>query len=322
MKPLRILTAHEWGLLAVAAALFAICAYAIEGFLFYDGEVDTWAMWDRSRHLVEIGLIAIPMTFIICTGGIDLSVGSMMVLSAMAMGIAFRDWEWSLWTAVPFSVFVGTVAGGFNGWVGSYLAIAPLVVTLATRALYRGLALGISEADPVSSFPIEFIMLSEHSWGLVPYTFILMVTLILVGHLFFRKSWIGRYTVAIGTNENAAEFAAIPTKAIKCGLYTFCGLMCGIAAPIYVSRFATANPEHAGMLELDVIAAVVVGGTRITGGSGSVLGTGLGLLIVGMLRFGLDLKAVSQQHQTILMGLVVIVMAVLNEWVTRRGARG
>ncbi|MCA9448484.1 MAG: ABC transporter permease [Candidatus Omnitrophica bacterium] len=322
MKPFRILTAHEWGLLAVATILFGICAYTVEGFLFYDGELDTWAMWDRSRHLVEIGLIAIPMTYIICTGGIDLSVGSLMILSAMAMGVAFRDWGWSLWAAVPFSILVGAVAGGFNGWLGSYLAIAPLVVTLATRALYRGLALGISQADPVSSFPTEFVMISEHSWGLVPYTFILMVVLILVGHLFFRKSWIGRYTVAIGTNENAADFAAIPTKAIKFGLYTFSGVMCGIAAPIYVARFATANPEHASMLELDVIAAVVVGGTRITGGSGSVLGTGLGLLIVGMLRFALDLKAVSQQHQTILMGLVVIVMAVLNEWTTRRARTG
>ncbi len=318
MKPLRILTAHEWGLLLVATLLFSACAYTVEGFLFYDGELDTWALWDRSRHLVEIGLIAIPMTLIICTGGIDLSVGSIMVLSAMVMGVAFRDWGWSMWAALPLSILVGTLAGGFNGWLGSYLAIAPLVVTLATRALYRGLALGISQADPVSQLPTEFVMISEHSWGLIPYTFLFMTFLILVGHLFFRKSWIGRYTVAIGTNEIAADFAAIPTKALKFGLYTFCGLMCGIAAPIYVSRFATANPEHAGTLELDVIAAVVVGGTRITGGSGSVLGTGLGLAIVGMLRFALDLQAVSQQYQTILMGLVVIVMAVLNEWTTRR----
>ena len=159
MKPLRILTAHEWGLLLVAGILFTFCAHTVEGFLFYEGEFDAWNLSDRSRHLVEIGLIAIPMTYIICTGGIDLSVGSIMILSAMAMGISWRDWGWNIWMAVPLAVLVGTVAGGINGWLGSYLAIAPLVVTLATRALYRGLALGISQADPVRQLPDEFLLM-------------------------------------------------------------------------------------------------------------------------------------------------------------------
>ena len=308
---LRWLSPHEWGLLALIVVLFAFFSWYAEGFL------DAWNLSDRSRHLVEIGLIAIPMTFIICTGGIDLSVGSMMVLSGIVMGIAWREFGLDIWLAMGLSVATGTAVGALNGWFGSYLAIAPLVVTLATRALYRGLALGISQADPVSKLPDDFLLISEASIGYVPYTFLLLVISIIVGHLIFRKSWVGRFTIAIGENEKAAEFSAVPTRPLKMALYTFSGFMCGIAAPIYISRFATANPEHAGTMELDVIAAVVVGGTRITGGSGSVLGAGLGLLVVGILRFGLDLVGFPQQGQTIVMGLVVILMAVLNEWTSR-----
>ena len=309
-KVFGILTAHEWGLCFLLFALFVFFSWYAEGFL------DDWNLSDRSRHLVEVGLIAIPMTFIVCTGGIDLSVGSMMMLSGVVMGVVWRHFDFSLdlWIPLCLSVMVGTAAGLANGILGSYLGIAPLVATLATRALYRGLALGVSQADPVRKFPTEFLEMSEWSLGYVPYSFILLILSIAVGHWVLRKSWIGRFAVAIGENETAAEFAAIPTRRLKLGLYVFSGFMCGIAAPIYVSRFATANPEHAGTLELDAIAAVVVGGTRITGGSGSVLGTGLGLLVLGVLRFGLDLTGFPQQGQTILIGVVVILMAVLNQW--------
>jgi len=308
---LRALGPQEWGLLVLVVVLFCFFSWYAEGFL------DAWNLSDRSRHLVEIGLIAVPMTFIICTGGIDLSVGSMMVLSGIVMGIVWREFGVNIWAAVFLSVLVGTVAGAVNGWLGSYLGIAPLVVTLATRALYRGLALGISKANPVSQLPDDFLAISEVSLGYVPCTFLLLLATVAIGHILLRKSWIGRFTIAIGENERAAQFSAVPTRPLKMSLYAFSGFMCGLAAPIYISRFATANPEHAGSLELDVIAAVVVGGTRITGGSGSVLGAGLGLLVVGILRFGLDLIGFPQQGQTILMGLVVILMAVLNEWTTR-----
>ncbi|MBE7486850.1 MAG: ABC transporter permease [Candidatus Omnitrophica bacterium] len=312
MKIARLLSPHEWGLLVLLLALMGFFSLTTEGFL------DPWNLSDRSRHLVEIGLIAVPMTFIICTAGIDISVGSMMILSAILMGTAWRDWGFSMPWAAAMAIGGGTLAGFLNGVMGSYLGIAPLVVTLATRALYRGLALGISNADPIRRFPPEFLSISESTLGYVPYTFLLLVVVILAGHLFLKKSWIGRYSIAIGANETAAVFSAIPVRKLKLGLYAFSGLMCGLAAPIYVARFATANPEHAGTLELDTIAAVVVGGTRITGGSGSVLGTGLGLLVVGTLRFGLDLSGFPQQGQTMLMGCVVIVMAILNEWTSRR----
>ncbi len=312
MKVSRILSPHEWGLLALLIMLFVFFSFYTEGFL------DPWNLSDRCRHLVEIGLIAVPMTFIICTAGIDISVGSMLVLSAIVMGTAWRDLEIGIWSAIALAVLTGTLAGAVNGWLGSFLGIAPLVVTLATRALYRGLALGISSADPVRKFPPEFLLISESSLAYVPYTFFLLIIVIVIGHIIFKKSWIGRYAIAIGANETAAEFSAVPTRMLKMAFYTFSGVMCGIAAPIYVARFATANPEHAGTLEMETIAAVVVGGTRITGGSGSVLGTGLGLLVVGTLRYGLDLTGFPQQGQTILMGLVVIAMAVINEWTSRR----
>ncbi|GMV99243.1 MAG: hypothetical protein AMXMBFR84_03820 [Candidatus Hydrogenedentota bacterium] len=314
---------------ALAVVLFALIA----GFgLTVDGFLDPFSIFERSRYWVVAGLIAVPMTFVIATAGIDLSVGSIVALSSIVMGMLYRDAGAPMWIAAVCAVLTGMAAGAMNGGVLGFVGVPPLVVTLATMALFRGLAMGLSKADPISSFPPGFLSISHGDafqiplGGQYPVFFpaplIPMLVAFLIGMVLLRKSWAGRYTEAIGENETAARFAAIDVRWVKMAIYTACGTVCGIAALFHTALFATAKADTAVGLELEVIACVVVGGTRISGGDASVFGSLLGLLIIGILRYGLDKAGVESQNIVIVVGLLLIATVVFNERMAlRRGGR-
>ncbi len=319
----RVLAMREAALALVVLALFAVFAFTVEGF------ADWFNLCEQSRHWIVPGMIAVPMTLIITTAGIDLSVGSMVALCGTVLGLLYRDAQWPIALAAMAAVLVGLSCGTLNGVVSSYLGIPPLVVTLATMALFRGVAMGLSQAEPVTGFPAGFRWLSQGdlftiqgSGGPVglPAPLVALVFAVLLGWIVMRRSWMGRYIEFIGDNETAARFAAIDTRLVKCGLYAACGAICGLAAIFHTALFATAKADTAQGLELSVIACVVVGGTRISGGRGTVIGTLFGLLIIGMLGFGLDMAEVDwlgSQHIVIFVGALVIVTAIFNEWMAR-----
>ncbi len=311
-----------------SALLFAL-ALMFAGFaLFVDGFFDWFNLFERSRYWVVPGMIAVPMTFIIATSGIDLSVGSMVALSGIVLGLLYQDAGMPLVLAGVFAVLAGGAAGAFNGGVSSYLRVPPLVVTLATMALFRGIAMGLSKADPIRDFPRGFQWISQGDafrvplggteYAYVPVPLFALIVTIVVGSLILRKTWIGRFTECIGENETAAEFAAIRTRRLKLGLYAASGLVCGLASLFHTALYATAKADTAMGLELEVIACVVVGGTRISGGDASVIGTLLGLLIIGILRYGLDMAGVDSENIVIVVGALLIVTAVFNEWMAGR----
>ncbi len=318
----KLLLSRESALLLVLIVLFLGFAYYVEGFL------DWFSLFERSRHWVVPGMIAVPMTFIIAPAGIDLSVGAMVAMCGIILGIVFRDAGWPLYLAAPAAVFAGLVAGLFNGGISSYLRIPPLVVTLATLSLYSGVAMGLSKAMPVSGFPQGFQQLAqgdilEFHLGesgpiFLPTPLVALAVTVLVGWLLMRRSWIGRFTESIGENETAATFAAIDVRWLKTMLYGASGLVCGMGAVLYTAQFSTARADAARGMELEVIACVVIGGTRISGGSGSVIGSLLGLLIIGILRYGLEMAGVKSQHLVIVVGVLLIAMAVFNEWMAMR----
>ncbi len=284
---------------------------------------DPYNLLDRTRHWVEIGIIAVPMTYIIATGGIDLSVGSMLALCGIVMGLFFEKMGMSIPVALVFAVLTGAAAGAFNALSISLFRVPPLVTTLATMAMYRGLAIGFCQADPVRGFPESFTdwaSLSTIGFGdfQLPYQTLIMILIVTLGIFVFRKSCLGRWTVQIGESEKASYFTTVPVRKVVFTLYMASGVMCGLASIFYTGRFATAHPSAARALELEVIACVVIGGTRITGGSGSVLGTFLGVLIIGCLRFGMEMQGILQKYQIILFGVLVIVTAIANEWLARR----
>ncbi len=321
----RILATRETILLFVLVSLCVLFSVLVDGFSDWVNVVE------RSRYWVVPGMIAVPMTLIIATGGIDLSVGSILGMCGIVLGLLFRDAGWPIALAAGVAILTGFLAGGLNGGMSSYLKIPPLVVTLATMALYSGVALALSQARPIGNFPLPFQWLGQGDFfqmGLgdqeeisFPAPLIALLIVFGIGWLIMRRSWIGRYAECIGENELAAQFAAIDVRRLKWMLYAATGGVCGIASVFYTSLYATARPEAGRGMELEAIACVVVGGTRISGGRGTVVGTMLGLLIIGVLRYGLEMAGIPSQRLIIFVGALLIVTAILNEWLTGKGGR-
>ena len=317
----QIANHRETVLVAVLLALFVGFAVSTPGFF------DAFNLLERTRYWVPIGLIAVPMTFIIATAGIDLSVASILALSSMVMGLLFRDAGWPIELAAIGAVGVGMAAGAVNGGVSSYLRVPPLVVSLATMTLFRGIAMGLSRARPVGGFPDGFQWLGQGALLRVPigrdlvpipFSFVVMLVVFAVGWVVMRKTWMGRFTELIGENQIAARFAGIDVDLVKFCIYTIAGALCGVAAIFHTAFYATAKADTAMGMELEIIACVVVGGTRISGGTGSISGTLLGLFIIGILQFGLEMAGVRSRNIIVVVGLVLILTVVVNEWLGKR----
>lgn len=322
----RLLTSRESILFYVLVAMFASFAVFVEGFL------DWFSIFERTRYWAVPGMIAVPMTFIIATAGIDLSVGSIVAMCGIVLGLLYEDAHWPLWLAVCAAVLAGAGAGAFNGGVSSYFRIPPLVVTLATMALFRGLAMGLSKARSFSSFPESFRWLSQGDAFSIPageggpvffpVPLFPLIATVAIGWLLMRRSWVGRFTECIGENEIAAQFAAIDVRRMKLALFTACGFVCGMGALLNTALYATAKADMAMGMELRAIACVVIGGTRISGGEGSVIGSLLGLVIIGILEYGLEMAGIRSQHVVIFVGILLIATAVFNErMAARRGMK-
>jgi rhamnose transport system permease protein len=266
---------------------------------------------ELTRHLAETGMIACGMTFVIMTAGIDLSVGSLLGLSGIVLGYAWHAWGAGI--AVPLAFAVGLGGGLLNGGLITACRLPPLVVTLATMALFRGLAMVISRARPVSDFPAWFAVLGQGRIGPVPMQLVVWVILVVAADLLIRRTVVGRYATAVGANEHAARFAAVPVRAVKIGVYAATGLLSAVAAMVFASRVSTAKADAGLGLELEVIAAVVLGGTQITGGRGTALGTFIAVLILGFVRNGLSLAGVPAVWQVMLSGTILIAAGIGNE---------
>ena len=272
---------------------------------------------NTSRFFVEVGLIALGMTLIVITGGIDLSVGAALALVSVTVGL-LSEAGVPLGVALLAGVGVGVAAGLFNGLMITRLDLHPLVVTLGTFALFRGLALGVSEGDAVSSFPGWFAYFGQFYLGPVPGQLLAFLVAIAVVWTVLVRTPFGRYVYAIGNNEEAARFSGVPVQRVKVALYTGTGLLVALAAMIYTSRVTTSRADSGLGLELDVISAVVLGGASIYGGSGTIAGTVLGVVIIATLRNGLNLAGVETTWQVLLLGVLLIVAVFLNEFFRRR----
>ncbi|CAN5860639.1 ABC transporter permease [soil metagenome] len=298
---------RELVLLAVLILVVVVMSFLSPVFLTLSNMLNT------SRFFTEIGLIALGMTLIIITAGIDLSVGSNLALVSVAIGFSFAA-GLPLPLAILFGVFVGLAAGAFNSFFVTQLELHPLVVTLGTLALFRGVAFGLSDADAVSDFPPWFDYFGQFFIGPVPGQLIVFVIAVFVVWMILARTRFGRYVYAIGSNEEAARFSGVPIRRVKIALYTGTGFLVALAAIIYTSRVSTARADSGTGLELDVIAAVVLGGASIYGGKGSIAGTVLGLLIIATLRNGLVLAGVSSTWQLFILGVLLIAAVFFNEF--------
>jgi rhamnose transport system permease protein len=303
------------GLLCVLSGLMAWYALSVRGGLTAANLVN---LLDWSRYWAIPGIVAVPMTLIIATRGIDLSVASMLALAGMTLGAAWQSFGMNIWAAAALGIMTAVVAGTSNGCIITRMQLAPLVVTLASMAAYRGLATGITRAQPVTGIPPALDIVGQARFLGVPAQVYVWAAVVLTGGVVLHRTWIGMAILAIGESPRAARFAALPVDGILTGLYTASGLAAGVAAVIYVAQYTGANPNMEMGLELKAIACVVLGGTRITGGNASILGTTLGVLIIGMLEYNLDLIEFPKKYHPVVIGCVVIVSAVLNEAMARR----
>jgi rhamnose transport system permease protein len=272
---------------------------------------------NQTRFLSEVALLAVPMTFLIIMGGIDLSVGSIVAFSAVLLGFSWLVLGFPLWLAVLVGIAGGTLAGYLNGLVIVYLGVPPLIVTLATLAIFRGLAYGISESRSFNGFPDSFAFWGSGEIAGLPFQLYLLIVVFVISGLILGATPIGRRIYAIGNNEVAARFAGLRVGRIKLLAYTFSGFMAGIAGFIFTSRVTSTRADAATGLELDVIAAVVFGGTSIFGGRGTILGTALGVVTIQLLKNGLQLAGFRGEATVVLIGTVLILSILLNQFLEK-----
>jgi rhamnose transport system permease protein len=273
---------------------------------------------NQGRLMTEIGLIALPMTFVIVTGGIDLSVGAIVGLCAIMLGYSWKTFGFPLPLAIVFALFVGGLAGFVNGIVITRIKVPPLIMTIATLALYRGLAEGISQAHSVRNYPEWFYFLGQGSLFGVPTQLLMLVVLIVIAGVALDRTTFGRTLYAIGANETAARFSALNVDRTKLVIYTLSGLASALAAVVLVSRVTTTRMDMGMGYELDVIAAVVLGGTSIFGGSGTIWGTVIGLVMIQLLKNGLALTGVKGDATIVVIGVALILSVLVASSLQRR----
>jgi rhamnose transport system permease protein len=273
---------------------------------------------NQGRLMTEIGLIALPMTYIIVTGGIDLSVGSIAGLSAVILGYTWFNLGFPLEVAIITALVVSTVAGFVNGLLIVQVKIPPLIMTLATLACYRGLAEGIAQARSVRDYPNWFYELGQGETLGIPNQLFLLVIATIITAIMLSQTIFGRSLYAIGNNELAARFSGIPVNRNKLIIYSLSGFMSGLAGYILVSRVTTTRSDMGTGWELDVIAAVVLGGSSIFGGSGSIVGTAIGLVLIQLLKNGLALTGVTGDATIVVIGTVLILSTLANTIIQRR----
>lgn len=274
-----------------------------------------------ARASAEIGLLALAMTAVILTGGIDLSVGSLLGLSAVLMGSAWKDLGLPMGVAFLVGPLVGALGGALNALLIARLGIPPLIVTLGTYSLFRGVAEGFTAGvRNYTSFPAPFLFLGQgYLPGGVPAQLLLLGAAAVFFYVLLHRTPAGRAVRAIGFSPEGARYAGLPVARRLVLVYVSSGLMAGIAALVYAARLGQAKADAGTGFELLAITAVVLGGTSIFGGRATIIGTLVGALIVGVLQNGLTLLAVTPFYQQILIGLV-LVLAVWLDLVNRRRA--
>ena len=273
---------------------------------------------DDTSNFMEIGMMALPMTLIIISGHIDLSVGSNAALCSVVFATLYQN-QWNVWLACLGALGVGLAAGLANGVIITRIHLPSLIVTLGTFALYRGLANGILGNTEISGFPDAFagIDLRYIPGTHVPAPLVIFVALSLLVGLLLHGTVMGRYIFAIGNNEQASRFSGVAVDRVVLVLFGLSGLLAALAGLVLTSRLQTSRSDLATNFELSAITAAVLGGANIFGGEGSVPGTVIALFILGLLQNGLTLANTSADVQTVVVGALLI-LSILLPGVVRR----
>jgi ribose/xylose/arabinose/galactoside ABC-type transport system permease subunit len=301
---------HRFGL------LFVILLVGLGLTLTTDTFLSVANLTNVARQVSINGILAVGVTFVLLTAGVDLSLGSVVALSGVACATFAHPGDHPVFVPIAVGLLTGAACGLVNGVLVTRGGVAPFIVTLGMMTIARGLALIFSGGRPVANMSNELTALAGDFLG-IPIPVLCFAGVALAAWFFLRNFRLGRHIYAVGGNENAARAAGVPVERVKLFAYGLCGLLTGLAGVVLAARITTGQPNAGQAYELDAIAAVVIGGTSLAGGVGTITGTLLGVLLIGVINNGLDLLGVSSYYQAVIKG-VIIVGAV---WLDRRQAR-
>ncbi len=267
-----------------------------------------------ANRVPYLAVVAGGMTLVLIIGGIDLSVGSVLGLCGAVLGVLMVDWHWPFWAGAGVCVALGLAAGTLNGLISVYGGIPSFIVTLGMLEVARGLAyLATNSQTKYIGAPVEGLARPLPVVGF-SISFVIALVLVAWGQVVLTRTIFGRKLIAIGTNESAARLAGINPRPPKLAVFASVGLLTGLGAVFYTSRLGSSDPNAGGGLELSAIAAVVIGGTSLMGGRGSVVNSFLGVLIIATLEAGLAQVGTSEPVKRVVTGLVIIIAVILDAW--------
>jgi len=302
----------------------AFLVFVVEMFILVSlapNMLDTYNLKNMLNNFLVIGMIALPMTLVIITGGIDLSVGSIVSLSGVTLGVLWQQGV-PIWLAAAIAVVVGGIAGIINGIVIVRTGIQPLIATLATMFIYAGVALVVGGRNSIAGFPASFYKFGTSAlFDVIPAQLIIFIVLAAIFGLLLHRTTFGRKIYFLGNNESSAVYSGVEVNRVKLCIYTLSGLVAGLGGVILGSYFFSVRGDMGDGYEFLVITACLVGGVNAYGGSGTILGTVLGTFIIGMLNQGMNMMNISSVEQKIATGIILILAVVvqqLNTYFTRR----
>lgn len=309
----RMTQVHALGPMIALVLLIIVLSVLTESFFTFDNLFNV--VQQSSINLI----IGLGMTLVIISGGIDLSVGSVMALVGCSMALISKHWPVPPLFAIALGLLFGVLVGAFNGFVISRTGIPDFIMTVGMLSAARGLALIITGGLPVTGLPEQVTYFGAESIGPIPVAGIVALVMAVFAWFVLKYTKLGRNAYAIGGNREAARAAGIDVKNYKVYFYAFIGLMVAVAATVQVGRIFSANPLMGARKELEVIAVVILGGTNLFGGQGTIGGTILGALIIGIIGNGLNLLNVSSFWQDFVIGTLIIVVVIIDRLRHRGG---
>lgn len=309
-------------LLAPAVLVLLYVFFAIFGNNFFSKDYIINIL-DASYY---IGFMAIGVTFVIITGGIDLSLGTTMMCSALLGGMAYNSWNWPMWQCLVLVVAVGTLIGLLNGILIADLGLPPFIATLGTQMMGMGFGAIMTKVQTMR-YPTFgtaegwFKNVFYKTTSGFPVGAFWLLGFFLIALVLLNKTTFGRYTYAIGSNREAARLSGIKTKRWLRGVYVFCGMCCGLAGIFYAAVYTSIIPSTGNGMEILGIAGVVIGGTSMAGGSGTLIGTIIGVFIMSILKQGLMSMGLQAHWQTFFTGAVVVGAVLLDQYRLKRASR-
>lgn len=303
---------HKFGMLLVLLGMVIVMSFLSDAFLQYQNLINI------VRQISFIGIVAMGVTMIIITTGIDLSSGSVIALVSVVVASAAHPGEYPWFVPLLIGLGIGACAGFINGFITAKAKIPAFIVTLGMMTAARGVALLYSEGRPISNLSESFSFIGKGVIMGIPFPILIFIVLGIISHLLLSKTKFGKYTYAIGGNEQAAKICGINVDRYRIMIYTYAGMLSAIAAMMLTARISAGQPSMGVMYELDAIAAAVIGGTSLSGGIGTIPGTIIGALIIGVLNNGLDLLNVSSYWQQILKGAIIITAVLIDSRKNKR----